>query len=329
MLKGNNNYAKRELKYTKYFENGDGLLLFQNAVPLMGYRLLLTDSDHYLLPIDGSAEPKKLREQNLDFFDTPVIDGIHIAVDEINEAGGIDGKIKIELLEKDVRSDAAQTSIATQELVDEGVSVIVLPCDADPALAAIGVVTEAQIPAISTCASSPTLPQIGGDYMFANFPGDNVQATVSAKWAYDEGHRSAYIIYSPDTQYTTMPLYFAEVFEKLGGKMLDIAARDGLGQHDAVGRCPHHRIEIGVRLAGVERVDADIETGASIEPAVRRKKGGGRLACLRLGLERDGILQVDQEHIGAARQRLLQLALAVAGNEEERAHAQPFFFMKA
>ena len=36
-----------------YFENGDGLLLFQNAVPLMGYRLLLTDSDHYLLPIDG------------------------------------------------------------------------------------------------------------------------------------------------------------------------------------------------------------------------------------------------------------------------------------
>ena len=74
-------------------------------------------------------------------FDTPVIDGIHIAVDEINEAGGIDGKIKIELLEKDVRSDAAQTSIATQELVDEGVSVIVLPCDADPALAAIGVVT--------------------------------------------------------------------------------------------------------------------------------------------------------------------------------------------
>ncbi|WP_295811775.1 ABC transporter substrate-binding protein [uncultured Nitratireductor sp.] len=153
-------------------------------------------------------------------FDTPVIDGIHIAVDEINAAGGIDGKIEIELLEKDVRSDAAQTSIATQELADEGVSVIVLPCDADPSLAAIGVVTEAQIPAISTCASSPTLPEIGGEYMFANFPGDNVQATVSAKWAYDEGHRTAYIIYSPDTQYTTMPLYFAEVFEKLGGEML-------------------------------------------------------------------------------------------------------------
>ncbi len=156
----------------------------------------------------------------LAYADVPVSEGMKLAVDEINAAGGISGKIIIELIEKDVRSDAAQTSIAAQELVDAGVSVIVLPCDADPALAAAGVISAAEIPAISTCASSPTLPEIGGEYMFSNFPGDNVQATVSASWAYDEGMRTAYIIYSPDTQYTTMPLYFAEVFEKLGGTML-------------------------------------------------------------------------------------------------------------
>lgn len=153
-------------------------------------------------------------------FDAPVMEGVHIAVDEINAAGGIGGRIPIELVEKDVRSDAAQTSIAAQELVDQGVSALILPCDADPALAAIGIVASARIPAISTCASSPTLPAIGGDYMFANFPGDNVQATVSASWARDQGLDSGYIIYSPDTQYTTMPLYFEEVFTKLGGTML-------------------------------------------------------------------------------------------------------------
>lgn len=153
-------------------------------------------------------------------FDSPVMEGVHIAVDEINEAGGIDGKIKIELIEKDVRSDAAQTSIAVQELADQNVSALILPCDADPSLAAIGIVSSAEIPAISTCASSPTLPEIGGEYMFANFPGDNVQATVSASWAYEQGHRTAYIIYSPDTQYTTMPLYFKDVFSELGGEML-------------------------------------------------------------------------------------------------------------
>ncbi|PLW78760.1 ABC transporter substrate-binding protein [Cohaesibacter celericrescens] len=153
-------------------------------------------------------------------YDAPVIEGVNIAVDEINAAGGIDGKIMIELINKDMRSDAAQTSIATQELVDQKVSVLVLPCDADPALAAVSIVAAAQIPAISTCASSPTLPMVGGDYMFANFPGDNVQATVSAEWAWKEGFKSSYIIYSPDAQYTTLPLYYKEVFEKLGGEIL-------------------------------------------------------------------------------------------------------------
>ncbi|MBS9718762.1 ABC transporter substrate-binding protein [Pseudohalocynthiibacter aestuariivivens] len=164
-------------------------------------------------------------------YDSPVVEGFHIAVDEINTAGGIGGNVMIELIEKDVRSDAAQTSIAAQELVDEGVSVLILPCDADPALAAIGIVSSAEIPAISTCASSPTLPMIGGEYMFANFPGDNVQATVSASWAYEQGHTSAYIVYSPDTQYTTMPLYFSEVFEKLGGTILGQDTHS-IGQQD-------------------------------------------------------------------------------------------------
>ena len=120
-------------------------------------------------------------------FDGPVIEGFKIAVDEINAKGGIDGKIMIKTIDKDVRSDPAQTSIATQELVEAKVNVLVLPCDADPAFAAAAIADKAKIPGFSTCASSPTLPLMGGDYMFANFPGDNVQATVSAKWAHDAG----------------------------------------------------------------------------------------------------------------------------------------------
>ena len=130
-----------------------------------------------------------------------------------------------------MRSDPAQTAVVVQELVDEGVSVIVLPCDADPALAAAGIVDEARIPSISTCASSPTLPMIGGDYVFANFPGDNVQATVSAEWAYEQGLENAYILYSPDTQYTSMPLYFGDVIESLGGTLVGSDTYT-LGQQD-------------------------------------------------------------------------------------------------
>ncbi len=153
-------------------------------------------------------------------YDAPVYEGFKIAVDEINQAGGIGGKIKIELVMRDVRSDVAQTAVAAQELVDAKVNVLVTPCDADPSFAASQIAQEAQVPAFSTCASSPTLPIMGGDYMFANFPGDNVQATVSASWAIAQGLKTAYLLYSPDSQYTTMPLYFGDVFAKLDGKVI-------------------------------------------------------------------------------------------------------------
>jgi len=152
-------------------------------------------------------------------FDGPVVEGFYLAVEEINAAGGIGGKTKIVLIEKDVRSDAAQTAIAAQELLDEGVAVLVTPCDADPSFAAAGLAGDAKVPAFSTCASSPTLPLMGGDYMFSNFPGDNIQATVSAQYARDKGYKVAYILYSPDSQYTMMPLYFSSVFTKLGGTL--------------------------------------------------------------------------------------------------------------
>jgi len=150
-------------------------------------------------------------------YDGPAMEGFQIAVNEINAAGGIGGKIKIETIAKDTRSDAAQTSIAAQELLDEGINILITPSDADPSFAAAALATDAKVPAFSPAASSPTLPLMGGDYMFANFPGDNVQATVSAEWAYGEGFRNAYILYSPDTQYTTLPLYFSDVWKELGG----------------------------------------------------------------------------------------------------------------
>lgn len=199
-------------------------------------RLLITTTALTLATVSAQADELKLglataQTGGLAPYDSPVVEGIRIAVDEINAAGGIGGTTPIELIERDVRSDTAQTVIAAQELVDAGAEAIVLPCDADPAIAAASIVSDAEIPAISTCASSPTLPLIGGEYVFANFPGDNVQATVSASWAFDQGMRTAFILYSPDSQYTTMPLYFADVMTALGGEVVGEATYN-IGQPD-------------------------------------------------------------------------------------------------
>lgn len=165
-------------------------------------------------------------------YDQPSLAGFQMRVDEINAAGGIAGKYPIKLIAKDTRSDAAQTALVAQELVDEGVQIVITPCDADPSIAA-GMVTQAAgIPAFSFCATTPTLPLAVGDYMFGNYPADNVQAAMLAEYAIGQGYKTAYILTSPDTAYTLkLPKYFGEAFTAKGGTLLGEGTY-AMGQQD-------------------------------------------------------------------------------------------------
>lgn len=154
-------------------------------------------------------------------YDQPNLAGLQMKIEEINAAGGIAGKFPIKTIIKDTRSDSAQTAMVAQELVDAGAQLIITPCDADPSIAA-GMITQgAGIPAISFCATTPTLPLAVGDYMFSNYPADNVQAAMLAAHAIEAGYKTAYILTSPDTAYTLkLPQYFGQVFTAKGGSVL-------------------------------------------------------------------------------------------------------------
>lgn len=153
-------------------------------------------------------------------YDQPTLQGIQLAVDQINKAGGIDGKFKIDLITRDMRSETAQSAVMAQEVIDQKVNVLLSPCDVDPSVAAGQIAQAAQIPTISPCASTPTLPGIVGNYMFANYTADNLQATALAYFAQKQGYKNALILISRDTPYTEkLPLYFAKVFESKGGKV--------------------------------------------------------------------------------------------------------------
>jgi branched-chain amino acid transport system substrate-binding protein len=60
----------------------------------------------------------------------------------------------------------------------------------------------------------------GKGYIFANAVTDNVQGAAQAEYAHSQGYNNAYLLRSPDIEYTQMPLYFKEAFEKLGGKVV-------------------------------------------------------------------------------------------------------------
>lgn len=165
-------------------------------------------------------------------YDQPSLKGLEMAVEEINAAGGAAGKFPIKLVAKDTRSDAAQTALVAQELVDQGVKIMITPCDADPSIAAGQVTQAAQIPAFSFCATTPTMPLAVGDYMFGNYPADNVQASVLATYAVEKGYKKAYILKSPDSAYTLkLPEYFGEAFKAKGGELLG-EGTFSMGQQD-------------------------------------------------------------------------------------------------
>ena len=157
----------------------------------------------------------------LAYADQPSLAGFKMAVDEINAAGGLGGKYKIVLDIKDTRTDTAATVQAAQELVANGVKVMITPCDADPSIAAGQISQPAQIPTLTFCGTTPTITEAVGDYMFGTYPADNGQAALLADYAVKKGYKNIYVLKSPDSAYTLrLPEYFAEVFTKKGGAIL-------------------------------------------------------------------------------------------------------------
>jgi branched-chain amino acid transport system substrate-binding protein len=153
--------------------------------------------------------------------DGPALKGLQLGVDEINAAGGVDGKWPIELDIRNTNSEPAQTATVTQQLIDAGVQMVLTPCDLDPSVAGGQIAQRAQIPAISLCASTPTLPNLVGNYMFSSWYGDNVTGYVLANYAIQKGYKTAWLHESPDTAYTVkLPEYFGTAFEAAGGRVI-------------------------------------------------------------------------------------------------------------
>lgn len=162
----------------------------------------------------------------------PNVQGIEMAVDEINAAGGIDGKWKIETKIQDIRSEVPPSAVCATEMVAWGAHVVISPTDVDHSVAVAQETQPKNILTISSSASSPILPAMVGDYLFTWFTADNLQGAAMAQYAWDQGYRKAYLLVSHDIPYTELlPGYFAWSFEKLGGKVLGWGTYT-LGQQD-------------------------------------------------------------------------------------------------
>jgi branched-chain amino acid transport system substrate-binding protein len=154
-------------------------------------------------------------------LDEPALRGAQLAVDVLNENGGILGKT-VELKNIDGKSDPVTVGNAAKQLIDEGAVAIIAPSDFDFGGPASREAQDAGLVGISPCASSPLYGSAAlGDKQFTMSMWNTTMGAVTAEYAYNEkGWKTVYVITDDFIDYTkSLSQYFIFRFEELGGEV--------------------------------------------------------------------------------------------------------------
>ena len=165
-------------------------------------------------------------------YDQPPREGALLAVEAINEAGGVLGR-QLEIIELDGNTDPAVVGNAALQLIEQGADAILAPCDFDIGGPASQAAQEAGLVGLSTCASSPLFGSTAlGDKQFTAVMWNNIMSAAAADYAYNDlGWRSAYVVADTSIDYSlSLGDYFVEHFSTLGG---EIVGEDTYLQGDA------------------------------------------------------------------------------------------------
>lgn len=147
--------------------------------------------------------------------------GADLAVEEINKAGGIKGKM-IDLRFYDTASKAEEAgNVATKLATQDKVLVAMGAVASGLSLAAAPVFEQNGVPMVSPSSTNPTVTQQGKNIFRICFL-DDFQGGACAVFAYKElGKRKAAIIRNQDDAYSTgLADYFRLKFKALGGEVV-------------------------------------------------------------------------------------------------------------
>ncbi len=163
-----------------------------------------------ILPLTGEAAQIGIRAQN----------AIDMAVEEINDAGGINGK-KIEVIYEDGRCNAKNAADAANKLVTaDKINVIIGGLCSGETLAAAPVAEQNKVVMLSPCSSAPTVSE-AGDYIFRDYPSDVYQGSFGAEYIYNIlGARKVATLNTIGDWGTGIKDRFKQRFVELGGEII-------------------------------------------------------------------------------------------------------------
>lgn len=142
-------------------------------------------------------------------------DGVKLAVKEFNDKGGFKGK-KIEIVTADNKSEASESVLAAEKLMQNKVFAVIGPATSSNGIAASQVYDANKVPAIGPSCTNPrvTVDEKGKvrPYMFRATFIDPFQGQVMAKFGQDTLHAKTAAIYTDNSSDYSKGL--AQFFEK-------------------------------------------------------------------------------------------------------------------
>ncbi len=208
------------------------------------------------------------------FYGGPAMVSVQEAIDDINAAGGVDGK-QIRLIWEDSQTDFAKSAAAAEKVIAEGAHVLLVDCDFDYGVPAAQVAQERGLVAMNLCAGSPragdpTILPTGFSMGIAT----NVEAAAIAEHAYNElGYRTVYQLRDNSIEYSKSVCdYFADAWTSLGGEIVGedefsnsdtslqsqvSKLRSAEGDYDAINLCTYNPgLTTAVRQIRAAGIDA-------------------------------------------------------------------------
>ena len=154
-------------------------------------------------------------------FGISSVNGIKMAADEINAAGGINGK-QVELLVQDDRSDASEAAtIVTKFVTQDMVHAVIGEVASSRSIAAAPIAQNAKIPMLTPSSTNPEVTK-KGDFIFRSCFIDPYQGAAIAQFAAKSlGAKTAAIMVDRKNDYSTgLEKVINETFTRFGGKIV-------------------------------------------------------------------------------------------------------------
>lgn len=149
-----------------------------------------------------------------------VLNGVQLAIDEINAGGGVLGR-QLQLLVLDNQSTPIGSSVAARQAADSGVTAIIGASWSSHSLAIAQVAQQHRIPMISPLSTVPKLTAVG-DMIFRVCFTDDFQGRMLARFVFhDLSSRSAKVFVDLTSDYSMeLARVFSEQFRQLGGTIV-------------------------------------------------------------------------------------------------------------